>query len=90
MHGETIKIKCVTVFLDVFLTTEVKIACSSLVVVLNTVAWFILVSFKNGMPNNTVYQLADCYRTLNMYYKGHNRITCKDIHVYSVKHSGQF
>ena len=90
MHGETIKIKCVTVFLDVFLTTEVKIACSSLVVVLNTVAWFILVSFKNGMPNNTVYQLADCYHTLNMYYKGHNRITCKDVHVYSVKHSGQF
>jgi len=40
------------------------------------------------MCNNTGYQLADCYRTLNMYYKGRNRITCKDVHVYSVKHSG--
>ena len=90
MQQNKTKTKYVTVFLDVFLTPQVKIAYSSLVAVLNAVAWFILVSFKNGMPNNTVYQLADCYHTLNMYYKGHNRITCKDVHVYSVKHSGQF
>ena len=44
---------------------------------------------KDGMPNNTVYQLADCYRTLNMYYEGRSRITCKDVHVYSVTLSGQ-
>jgi len=51
------KTKCVNVFLDVFLKSQVKITCSSLVVVLNAVAWLILFSFKNGMPNNTVYQL---------------------------------
>jgi len=41
------------------------------------------------MPNNTAYQLADCYHTLHMYYKGRKRITRKDVHVYSVKLSGQ-
>jgi len=74
----------------VFLTPPVKFAFSSLVVILNAVACIILLSFKNGMPNNTAYQLADCYHTLNMCYKGRNRITCKDVHVYSVKHGGQF
>ena len=53
----------------VYLTAQVDTAGSSRAVVLNAIAWFILLSFKNGIPNNTVYQLGGCCHTLDMYYK---------------------
>jgi hypothetical protein len=43
------KTKCVTLSLEVYLTLQVKIANSSRAVVLNAIAWFILLSFKNGI-----------------------------------------
>jgi len=59
------KTKYVTFFLDVYLMLQLKIACTSSAVVLNAIAWLILSSSKNGMLSNTVYELGDCYHTLD-------------------------
>jgi hypothetical protein len=50
-------------FFYVYLTPQVEIAGSSRAMVLNAFAWFILLSFKNGIPNNTLYQLGGCCQT---------------------------
>jgi hypothetical protein len=75
------KTQCVTFSLEVYLTLQVKIANSLHAVVLNAIAWFILLLFKNRIPNNTVYQLGDCYHTLGIYYKRCICIECKGVHV---------
>jgi hypothetical protein len=50
-------------------------------VVLNAIAWLILLLFKNGIPKNTVYQLGGCCHTIGIYYERCIHITCKGVHV---------
>jgi hypothetical protein len=68
-------------FFYVYLTLQVDIAGSSCAVVLNAIAWLILLSFKNGIPNNTLYRLGGCCHTIGMYYERCVCITCKSVHV---------
>ena len=65
------------------LTQQVKILCSSYAAVLSDIECFILLSFKNGIPNNTVYQLKTVNHTpaTCMYYKWYIRTSCTDDHV---------
>ena len=55
--------KCVTVFLDSDLQPLVNIMCPLGVVVLNVIAWFILLPLKLSYQT-ILYQLAACYRNL--------------------------
>lgn len=82
--------KCVTDFLDLYLTTQVNIAFCSGVVVLNAIEWFIVLPFKTGIPNSTLYQLAACYRTIDMYCKLFSRVTCTGVHVLLSGRGGLF
>ena len=75
------KTKSITVFLDAFLTPQVNITSSTDHVVLNPTAWFTLVSFKNGIPNNTVYYLGDNRHFIQKYYNRHIQIKCNNGHV---------
>jgi len=50
----------------VYLTPQVDIADSSCAVVLNAIAWLVLLLFKNGIPKNTVYQLGGCCHTIGI------------------------
>jgi hypothetical protein len=78
---DSARTKFETVFLDEYLTPQVKIASSTHHVVLNPTARVIVVSFKNGIPKNTVYHLADSHHFLQMYSNRHIRITCNNAHV---------
>jgi hypothetical protein len=73
--------KYVSIFLDEYLTPQVKIVTCCRNVVLNQIQWFILVTFKNDIPINEVHELGDSRYTLSVYCGRHVRITSEDVSV---------
>ena len=62
-----------------------KIASSSLCVVLNQIQWFILVTFKSHLPKDEVYELGDLRHSLSKHCGWYIRIMSEDVQVFSNK-----
>jgi hypothetical protein len=59
----------VAIHLTKHMTPQIKILSSSTAVFLDPAIWSLLISFKNGVPKNTVNQLRDSYHSLQVCYK---------------------
>jgi len=75
------KTKYVTVSLDENQIPQVKNVSSSHTVVLNTIQRFILVTFKDHIPKDVMYEVDDSHHTLDLYCRRYIRNTSDDIHV---------
>jgi hypothetical protein len=72
------RIKYVSIFLDENLTSQVKIVISYRTMVLNRIEWFILVTFKDHMPQGVLLKLYDLRHILDLYCGPYIRITSDD------------
>lgn len=72
------RIKYVSIFLDENLTSQVNIVISFLAMVLNRIQWFILVTFKDHIPQDVLLELYDLSQTLDLYCGQYIRITSDD------------
>jgi hypothetical protein len=71
--------KYVSIFLGEHLTPQMKIVTFLRNVILNQVQWFILVTFKNDIPENEVHELGDSRHTLSVYCGRYIRITSEEV-----------
>lgn len=69
------RIKYVSIFLDENLTPQVKIVISYRVILLNRIQWFVLVTFKDHMPQDVFLELDDLLHTLDLYCGSYIRTT---------------
>ena len=79
-----------TIFLDENLTSQVKNVSSSRTVVLNKIQWFILVTFKDHIPQDVKHELGDSCHTLDLHCRICIHITSDDNHVLFNKSQGAY
>ena len=72
------RIKYVSVFLDENLTPQMKFVISYRAMMPHRIQWFILVTFKDHMPQDVVLEL-DLRHTLDLYSEPYIRIMSDDI-----------
>lgn len=77
--------KYISLVLDENLTFHARIVCGKQEVVLDLMHWFILVAFKNNIPENKIHELGDSLHTLDLYCGKYAKITCNNVHVVLTK-----
>ena len=80
--------KNVSIYLDDNLTPQEKIEAPTGRAVLNYTQWFILVTFKDNVPNCEVHELGDLSHTLSLHCVRYERIATKNIQVLLSKRIG--
>ena len=71
--------------MDDNLRPHVKIEALSGRALLSNTQWFILVTFKDNIPQGKVYKQGDSHHTLSMHCGRYIRITSKNTHVHLSK-----
>jgi hypothetical protein len=71
--------------LDQHLTPYARILSGKHEVVLDQMQWFILLAFRNNIPDNKIHKLGDSLHTLDLYCGKYPRITCDNVHVVLTK-----